>query len=434
VPIKRNPVLDRAVLAHANAGNDTAALHLIDRNHELDPGYRALLRAEVARVLFTHNNDAGALDLAASTLRETPADRQAALAGLVAGLSAWRRNQTALAAGYFVDAADAPIASMTQRAEAAFWAARAERQIGNPVGANYWLHKAATYSLTFHGLIAQRALKLHAGVDEDRDTLSQADVDAIAATGHGLRAFALLQVGEPDRAEAELRALWPKTKTDPTLGRALRLVASGAGLVDLAAQLAALTETAHACHDCGLPLPVLHPTGGFRIDPALVYALTRLESGFDSGAVSPAGARGLMQIMPMTARFMTGNSSLDGERLRDPAFNLALGQRYVAYLAGQDGVDGDLLRMLASYNIGPSNFMRMDGMIHDDNDPLLFIEAISNAETRTFVRRALTYAWIYAARLGRRPPGLDALVGGEFPRFTSAAQPGTLALATSRIH
>jgi soluble lytic murein transglycosylase len=138
--------------------------------------------------------------------------------------------------------------------------------------------------------------------------------------------------------------------------------------------------------------------------------------------------------MPMTARFMTGNSSLDGERLRDPAFNLALGQRYVAYLAGQDGVDGDLLRMLASYNIGPTNFVRMDGVMRDDNDPLLFIEAISNAETRTFVRRALTYAWIYAARLGRRPPGLDALVSGEFPRFTSAAQPGTLALATSRIH
>ncbi len=434
VPIKRNPVLDRAVLALANAGNDTAALHLIDHNRELDPSYRALLRAEVARVLFTQNNDAGALDLAASTLRKSPADRQVALAGLIAGLSAWRRNQTELAATYFVSAADAPIASISQRAEAAFWAARAERQIGNPVDANYWLHQAATYPLTFHGLIAQRALRLNSGVDEDRDTLSQADVDAVAATDHGLRAFALLQVGEPDRAEAELRALWPTTRTDPTLGRALRLVASSAGLVDFAAQLAALTEATHVCHDCGLPLPPLHPTGGFRIDPALVYALTRLESDFDSRAVSPAGARGLMQIMPMTARFMTGNSSLDGERLRDPAFNLALGQRYVAYLAGQDGVDGDLLRMLASYNIGPASFIRMDAMIRDDNDPLLFIEAISNAETRTFVRRALTYAWIYAARLGRRPPGLDALVAGEFPRFTGAAQPGTLTLVTSRIH
>jgi tetratricopeptide (TPR) repeat protein len=436
VPIKRNATLDRVVIARATAGNTTAALHLIDRNKNLDPAYRALLRAEVARTLFVRNEDARAIILAASALREAPADRQVALAGIVAGLAAWRSQQTDLAADYFLAAANASIASTAQRAEAAFWAARAQRQVGNPVSANYWLHKAATYPLTFHGLIAQRALRLRAGVGEDRDTLSQADVDAVAATSHGLRAFAFLQVGQPDRAEAELRALWPTTKTDPTLGRALRMVASGVGLVDLAAQLAALTETAHGhvCDACGLPLPPLHPAGGFRIDPALVYALTRLESDFDSAAISPSGARGLMQIMPMTARFMTGNSSLAGERLHDPAFNLALGQRYVAYLAGQDGVDGDLLRMLASYNMGPTNLLRIDGTIRDNNDPLLFIAAIPNAETRTFVRRALTYAWIYAARLGRRPPGLDALVSGEFPRFTDAARPGTLALGTPRIH
>jgi len=436
VPVKRNITLDRVVLARANAGNDTAALQLIDRSKALDPGYRALLRADVARVLFTQNNDAGALDLAASTLRETPADRQVALAGLVAGLAAWRRHQTDLAAGYFVTAANAPVASVAQRAAGAFWAARAARQLGDPVGATYWLHQAATYRLTFHGLIAQRALRLRTGIGEDRDMLSQADVDAIATTPQGLRAFALLQVGQQDRAEAELRALWPTTKLDPALSRALRLVASAAGLVDLAAQLAALIETAdgHARNDLGLPLPPLHPTGGFRIDPALVYALTRLESDFDSGAVSPSGARGLMQIMPMTARFMTGNSSLEGDRLHDPAFNLDLGQRYVAYLATQDGVDGDLIRMLASYNIGPTRLAQLNGTIRDNDDPLLFIEAIPNPETRSFVRRALTYAWIYAARLGLPPTGLDALVAGEFPRFTDAAQPGTLALATPRIH
>ena len=66
----------------------------------------------------------------------------------------------------------------------------------------------------------------------------------------------------------------------------------------------------------------------------------------------------------------------------------------------------------------------MDATIHDDDDPLLFIEAIPNAETRTFVRRALTYAWIYAARLGRRPPSLDELVAGEFPRFTGSGVAG----------
>ena len=213
-------------------------------------------------------------------------------------------------------------------------------------------------------------------------------------------------------------------------------MASGAGLVDLAAQFAALTEAAegHPNEAVTVKLPPLHPTGGFRIDPSLVYALTRLESDFDSGAVSPAGARGLMQIMPYTARFITGDPSLDDSRLHDPAFNLALGQRYVAYLATQDDVGGDLIRMLASYNIGPTSFSRFNETIRDDYDPLLFIEAIPNPETRAFVRHVLTYSWIYAARLGRRPPGLNALVAGEFPRFTPAAHPGTLAVTAARIH
>jgi hypothetical protein len=64
----------------------------------------------------------------------------------------------------------------------------------------------------------------------------------------------------------------------------------------------------------------------------------------------------------------------------------------------------------------------------------LFIEAIPNPETRAFVRHALTYAWIYAARLGRPAPGLDALVAGEFPRFTQPAQTGTMLAAAPRIH
>jgi soluble lytic murein transglycosylase-like protein len=395
-----------------------------------------LLRAELAQVLFTQNRDAAALEIAAATLRDTPSDRQAALAGLIAGLCAWRRHQPDLAAKYFAAAATAPVASIAQHASGAFWAARAARRIGDPVAAAYWLRQAAKQPQTFHGLIARRALRLRSGIGADRDTLSQADVDAIAATPQGQRAFALLQVGQTDRAEAELRALWPATKADPTLGRALRLVASSAGLLDLAAQFAALTETddGHPRNDIALKLPPLHPTGGFRIDPALVYALTRLESDFDSAAVSPSGARGLMQIMPPTARFITGDASLEGSQLHDPAFNLALGQQYVAYLATQDGVDGDLIRMLASYNIGPSRFLQLSGTIRDNDDPLLFIEAIPNPETRSFVRHALTYAWIYAARLGRPPAGLDALVAGEFPRFTGSAPTGTLSAAAGRIH
>jgi hypothetical protein len=446
VPIQRSPALDRAVIAQANSGHDDDALRMIERHKGLDPGYRSLLRGEVARVLFTQNRDLDVLRVAAADARETPADRQVALAGQMAGLAAWRLRQPELAADYFAAAAIAPLASIAQRAAAAFWAARATRRTGDPIGATYWLRQAAKYPTTFHGLIAQRGLRLRSGIAVDRDTLSQADIDAIAATPQGLRAFALLQVGQRDRTEAELRALWPATKADPMLGRALRLVASSAGLYDLAAQLAALTEVPPADAQAAdgqadgqraaapVSLPPLHPNGGFRIDPALVYALTRVESDFDNGCVSRAGARGLMQIMPDTARSVTGIMSLASDRLHDPGFNLALGQRYLVYLTTQDGIGSDLIRVLASYNSGPSGFMRWSGTIRDDDDPLLFIEAIPNTETRLFVRHALTYAWIYAARMGRPPIGLDALVAGEFPRFTDEAQPGTMTMMVPRIH
>ncbi len=60
---------------------------------------------------------------------------------------------------------------------------------------------------------------------------------------------------------------------------------------------------------------------------------------------------------------------------------------------------GDLLRLLASYNAGPGNFARWVSQIRDNDDPLLFIEAIPIDETRAHVPRVLTYTWIYAARL-----------------------------------
>ena len=77
------------------------------------------------------------------------------------------------------------------------------------------------------------------------------------------------------------------------------------------------------------PVPRLRPAGGFSVDPALVYALTRIEFNFDPAAMSPAGARGLMQIMPVTAQYIMGDLSSMPDRLHDPASNLEIGQRYI---------------------------------------------------------------------------------------------------------
>jgi hypothetical protein len=433
----RNPALDRTVQARALSGNAAAALRLITSWRGLSPRYAALLRAEVAQVLFTQNQDNEALRVVLASLRQMPSDLQVGLTGYVGGLAAWRLGRPDQARILFEESARAGTAPARQRAASAFWAARASRSMNDAVGTVRWLRKAAEERRTFHGLLARRMLGMDTGILPSGDLVTQADVDAVVATPNGLRAFALLQIGQPDRAEAELRALWPTVQSDRLLGRSLLLVASGCGLSDFAAQLAAVMQAAdgHPHDELRFPLPKLRPAGGFRVDPALVYALTRLESNFNAGAVSAAGARGLMQIMPDTAQFMAGKVALSEDRLHDPALNLELGQRYVRYLADLPGVGSDLLRLLASYNGGPGNVLRWNETLRDDGDPLLFIEAIPFEETRNFVPHALTYSWIYAARLHLPAPSLDALAAGAFPRFTPSSQERTVAaLASSQQH
>ena len=105
------------------------------------------------------------------------------------------------------------------------------------------------------------------------------------------------------------------------------------------------------------------------LDPRLVKAVALVESGFNASAVSPKGARGLMQLMPATAR---GNGV---RNVHDPAENIAGGTRYLSKLL--DLFDGNLEKSLAAYNAGEGAVARYGGI-----PPY--------AETRDYVRKALT--------------------------------------------
>jgi soluble lytic murein transglycosylase-like protein len=430
--LARNPMLDRTILDRVQRGNTAAALRLITTSRGISPAYASQLRAEIAQVLFTRNEDIDALRVARMALNDTAVDDQPSLGFYIGGLAAWRLGRIELARSLFEGGATAPNTSARLHAASAFWASRANRTLHDAVGTVKWLRVASEERLTFHGLLARRILRMDTGILSSGELTSQADVDAVAADPRGLRAFALLQIGQTVRAEAELRGLWAKNEGNPVFGRSLLMVASAAGLTDCAAQMAALLQSkdGHRHDELRFPMPRLRPAGGFSIDPPLVYALTRLESNFDSEAISPAGARGLMQIMPSTANYIAGDASYAAGRLHEPAFNLQIGQRYVSYLARQDGIDNDLLRVLASYNSGPGSFIRWDADLRDHDDPLLFIEAIPVKETRTFVQHALFYSWIYAARMHLPSSSLDALSAGEFPRFTPAGPERKMALMT----
>ncbi|HWX49248.1 MAG TPA: lytic transglycosylase domain-containing protein [Roseomonas sp.] len=418
--VSRDARLDRLVHAQAAAGDMNAALSSITRG--ASGSYAALLRGEVALAAFQRGRDEEAFRLAAEVAKQHP---QLAHPAFVAGLAAWGTGRADRALTAFEAAARAETATPALRAAAAFWTARAAIRTRRPQLYVPWMLQAAQEPRTFYGLIARRVLGLAPGFAWERELAGAAEGAALAETAAGWRALALLQIGQRELAEQELRALWPIAKGNPGLLRSMLAVAREAGMTDLASQVAGLVQTADGRprdYD-RFPLPRLEPLSGFRANPALLYALALQESRFDPKAVSPSGARGLMQIMPATAAYILDDPSLRGkaglQRLHDPAFSLELAQRYLHHLTAREVVDGDLIRLLAAYNNGPGNVARWAPNVRHQDDPFLFIESIPVDETRAFVQRVLAYSWIYASRLGLPSPSLDALASGEFPRFGS---------------
>jgi len=166
------------------------------------------------------------------------------------------------------------------------------------------------------------------------------------------------------------------------------------------------------------PLPDWEPVDGFRVDRALIYAMVRQESDFRLQAKSSAGARGLMQVMPETAQFLTRDKSLfkrNQHRLYEPEFNIALGQYYVEYLHDDAVVSGDLLKLLAAYNGGPGTLKRWVGDVKFNKDPLLFIESLTFHQTRDYIEKVMANLWMYRMKMGQTTASLDALAAGEWP-------------------
>ncbi len=422
--ILRNPGLDRTVRDRALEGNAAAALALIGRTKGMTPAYAGLLRADIAMGLFRAGQDEQALRIAAEAAR---AGEASGLAAFAAGLAAWGLGQYETALPFFERSARNDQAAPALRSAAAFWTARAAVRSRKPQLYVSWMLQAAQEPRTFYGLLARRSLGLPSGFAWEQDLAGEAEAAAVAEVAGGWRALALLQVGQPARAEAELRQLWGQAKNNPGLVQAMLVVANQAGLSGLAAQLATASQSADGRPRdfARFPVPRLIPQGGFRVDPALLYALALQESNFNAGAVSRAGARGLLQLMPATASYVANDPSLRGagaQRLHDPAYSLEVGQRYIHVLARAEQVDNNLIRLLAAYNAGIGNLGKWLPAAQHREDPFLFLESIPIDETRFFVQRVMAFSWIYASRLGLPAHSLDQLASGQFPRFAQTEE------------
>lgn len=297
------------------------------------------------------------------------------------------------------------------RARAAYWAGRTAAAMGDPEGAALWYAQAAQYPGTYYGQLAAARnggqsvalpfAKLPLGADPDKRA---------ALDGHKL--FAVIRLlnflGEDRLASVFSRRLVEIAK-GPADYALISEFAHSLGRYDMAIYAAKQATRDGYISDAHI-FPLVDIPFAYEndvLEHALVLALTRQESLFDKRAKSHAGARGLMQLMPATARVVSRRVRLPyaKSKLTDAAYNVKLGSTYLADLI--EKYDGSYVLALAAYNAGPSNVRRW---LRDNGDPrhdpgvdlVDWIEMISIPETRNYVQRVLEGAQVYRWQLGAR--------------------------------
>ncbi len=393
------------------------------RRKALDQAEIDQLQARIARGWYFKQGYAKAYWLAAAAAARS--GEMVPVTHWVAGLSAWRRQHWRLAAEHFGAVASSPRASSWLAAGGAFWAARASLNRDDPASANRWLSVAAAYPRTFYGLVARETLGMSGSLDFGRPTLFSLEIQGLVASSAGGRALALLQVGKSSLARDELLLIGDWRHSN--LGEVVVALASKAELARFAFNLArrlsdlrGLARSGRSLLAALYPLPGWEPDGGFLLDRALIFAVMRQESAFDPRAVSRAGARGLMQLMPSTAGYIAKDPRFNDSRreaLFDPGLNIRLGQDYLNYLMAKEGIGDDLFHLLAAYNAGPATLARWRKEVDAGGDPLVFIESLHYGETRAYIERVLANYWIYRKRLGQPTPSLTEVAQGDWPRY-----------------
>lgn len=312
----------------------------------------------------------------------------------------------------FLKAADGPLS----RAKAAYWLGRTAEAKNDRSTAEEFYRRAVTDPDTFHGLLARqkleparRSLTLSAPkqptADEIERFLGLPDAKAvIVASKAGLdpsimRAF-IVQLRNAMKTEGELALL--------------------AHLAEAARDTQSAVRVGKAAITRGLNLyyyayPV-HPFPAYQAlrkppETAMLLGLARQETEFNTLIVSGAGAKGLLQVMTITAKHVCRDYKVKCDTARllsDPSYNTMLASAYVG--DRMDEFQGSYILTLAGYNAGPGRarqWIREFGDPRDAKiDPIDWIERIPIQETREYVGKVLANIQVYRARLGEEETAL----------------------------
>ncbi|RUR28172.1 transglycosylase SLT domain-containing protein [Vreelandella nanhaiensis] len=275
-----------------------------------------------------------------------------------------------------------------------YWLARANEQLGNQEAATARYRQAAT-DRSFYGFAAAEKIGQPYQLNLERNHFDEASREYTAQLPVVQRTEALLRIGEDGLANSEW--LYAVQNSSPQQARAL------ADYADHQQWHARLVQTTIAggmwdALDWRFPQAYrdsfMHWGRQTGVDPYLLMAITRRESAYNPVALSPAGARGLMQLMPGTASLVSrqlGIADPGPYGILEPELNIRLGSTYLRDKLNR--YQGNRLAAAAAYNAGPGRVDQWLGSGMESFD--LFVESIPFRETRDYVQAVLSYRVIF---------------------------------------
>ena len=390
----------RAQIALGNTAAGRATLRSITTAFPSDTSAASALLL-LADLATDENRDQDARQTLLSLLKRFPRGKQATSARFRAGIIAFIQNDRRAAAAQ-LDSLVARDSNSVEALAAQYWAGRAYSALGDKTrAASRWRSIIASDPLSYYAVMAAKRLDTTL-VASDRSPPNYARVPAVDSTLK--RVIELKDVGMDVEAGFENDRLFRDALANPTklVATAHALAGTDQASRSIAMGRRALDEIGHSPENFRLYFPVLEretlisSSKQNGLDPVLVAALIRQESNFNPQATSPAGARGLMQLMPDVGKGLAasqGISPWDADMLYQPATNIKLG---TAHLRGLVRKYPEVVKVLAAYNAGESRVEKWSTKT-GASDPELFTERIPFVETRDYVRIILRNRAYYQA-------------------------------------
>ncbi|MEM7427949.1 MAG: lytic transglycosylase domain-containing protein [Pseudomonadota bacterium] len=300
--------------------------------------------------------------------------------------------------------------SPTRLSRGWYWLGRSQLALGRPADARASYRKAAAYHTRFYGQLARDALGL-GGKPLPLKTVSASPGDKAAVRQDELlRAFTLVaRAGGRKYERGFLWAMSRRFKTPSQHAAVSGHIHTHSGYAN-AMRYAKIAKLRNVHVDnWAFPKGAMPRWKrlGKPVERALVFGLSRQESEFQATAGSHAGAQGLMQLMPGTAKIVAKKYRQRHRRsrlTREPAYNVMLGTALLGDL--MDDYDGSIIMTLAAYNAGPGNVRKWVAKFGDPRsrgvDPLDWTESITFQETRQYVRKVMANMHVYRNRFGSR--------------------------------